>query len=347
MLFFLSRVIRRVTRPRSSALPVVVAVFVFVTSWALMVLAQPGSRLVDPDIYWWWFLVTAATVGYGDFYPESLGGRLVGAYVVVGGIATLTTVFTRIAMLIENTRGRRMQGLVQLEVTDHVVILGYVAGRTEHIVDELIANGRREIVLCAWEDQVGEHPMSTRQEVHFVRGDLLDDDILRRGCAQDAAVVLVDARDDNEALSVTVAANHVASGVHTVVTLRDLNRSRTIRRVDETVHCVQWHSTWMITEELQDPGIARIYDELMTHGGENTYSTALPASAGGCSFGDIQQALGRTHAATVLAMLAEGELTVSPAWGSRVPPGALLFYVARQRLSDRAFELALQGQRSR
>lgn len=309
-------------------------VFVFVTSWAAMALVAPHSRIVDPDVYWWWFLITASTVGYGDFYPAGVGGHLVGVYVVIGGIATLTTVFTRIAELIENARGIRMQGLAAIDLTGHVVILGYTVGRTERIVDELVAKEHDEIVLCAWADQVSEHPMSTRTQVSFLRGDLAQDEVLQRAGLADASVVLVDARDDNEAVTIAVAANHVAPGVHTVVALRDLGRSSTIGRVDRTVRCVQWHSVQLIAEEIQDPGISLVYHELMTEGGENTYSVTVPDAIAGRTYGDFQKALGSRQAATLLGFIVGDELRVSPRWDVTVPSGALLFLIADQRLSS-------------
>lgn len=315
-------------------MPAAVAAFVFLTSWALMALALPQSRIVEPDVYWWWFLITASTVGYGDFFPTGVAGHLVGGYVVVGGIATLTTIFTRIAELIENARGIRMQGLADIDLTGHVVVLGYTPGRTERIVDELTAKGHDEIVLCAWSDQLGEHPMSTREQVHFLRGSLVADDIMMRACVPDAEVVLIDARDDNEAVSIAVAANHAASGVHTVVALRDLERSLTFARVDPTVRCVQWHSIQLITEEIQDPGIALVYRELMTEGGGNTYSAVVPGEAGGRVFGDFQQALGSRHSATLLAFLDGDELRVSPPWDTPVPAGALVYFIADERISS-------------
>nr|BFE81486.1 hypothetical protein GCM10020093_040870 [Planobispora longispora] len=159
--------------------PAAVLGFVYLTSWPLMALAEPrGSELVEPAAYWWYFVVTAATVGYGDLSPETAGGRVVGVYVIVGGIAALTAVFTRLAAVLERSKGRRMKGAVTVEASGHIVILGYTPGRTERIVEELIADGPCEIVLCAWED-VQAHPMADH-DVTFVRGELTAEEVLRR-----------------------------------------------------------------------------------------------------------------------------------------------------------------------
>jgi voltage-gated potassium channel len=340
---FLSRLLSRLTRVRTWALPAGVVAFVFLTSWPLMALAEPGTNpIADPSVYWWWFVVTAATVGYGDVYPETFAGHLVGAYVIVGGIVALTTVFARLAALIETARGRRMKGLIELDLTGHVVVLGYTPGRTERIVDELTADGRREVVLCAWHD-VETDPLPGRDHVHFVRGELTEEEVLRRARLDRAEAVLVDARDDNEALSLTVAATHVNTHAHTVVTLRDMARARNFTYVDDSVRCVQWHTPHMVTEELQDPGITQVYADLMTHGGGNTYSTTVPPALGSRTFGDFQQALGRRFSATVLAARADSRLLISPDWTTPITAGSVLYYVAERRLSDEDLERALRS----
>lgn len=335
------RLWRRCTRQRSWLLPLSVALFVFLTGWGLMALAQPGTPIVQPENYWWWFLITSATVGYGDLFPETTGGRLVGAYVVVGGIITITMVFARVAGIIENARGRRMQGQIAFQGSGHVVILGFTPGRTERLVATLLADGDHDVVLCAWEEQLLEHPMPQSERVHFVRGDLTDAEVLGRAGLARATSVLVDARDDNEAVTLTVAAEHVASGVHTVVALRDLELRRTIARIDATVHCVQWHSVRMIAEELQDAGLALVYQELMTPGGKNTYSTLVPADAPATSYGEWQRALGRGLESTLLAMADGASMQVSPAWDTPVPAGATLYYVAPERLTPDQLRRAL------
>ncbi|MFI7438392.1 NAD-binding protein [Nonomuraea indica] len=341
MTIFITRLLLRLTLLGTWWTPVLVFGAVFATSWPLMALAEPaGSALVAPGNYWWYFVVTAATVGYGDLTPETTGGHVVGAYVIVGGIATLTTVFTRIAAALERGRGRRMRGAATVDDSGHIVLLGYTPGRTEQMTDELMADGTTRVVVCAW-DEVTTHPMP-EHGVEFVRGDLTDESVLRRAGVHRAHSVLVDARDDNEALAVALTADHVAEGAHLVVALRDLRRIRHLRYVAESLSCVQWHSPYMITEELRDPGITEIYAELTTHGGAGTHSVRLPASLGPVSVERCQTTLGRDYGATMLAARSGDALLVNPGWRSELPAGAVLYYIGSRRLTTDDLAAALR-----
>jgi voltage-gated potassium channel len=340
--FILTRLLARLGALTNWATPVAVIVLVFVTSWPLMVLAEPaGSALVQPANYWWYFAVTAATVGYGDFFPETGWGHVVGAYVIVGGIATLTTVFTKLASTLERAKGRRMQGKISVAASGHTVLLGYVPGRTERIVDQLLAEGAGRVVLCAWDELATTHPMP-EQVIDFVRGDLTGEETLRRAGVPAAAAVLVDGRDDNESLAITVTVHHLNPTVHLVVALRDLDRTVLLQRIDDTVRCVQWHTPRMITEELTSPGIADVYTELMTAGGVNTYSVRLPDSLGPVLVERCQTALARRHGAIVLAARTNGRLLVNPDWQTQLPAGSILYYVSVQRLTPDQISQALK-----
>lgn len=59
----------------------------------LTVVAAVLARAVEPETFHtlgeaaWWALQTVSTVGYGDVVPESFAGRLVGAALMLLGVA--------------------------------------------------------------------------------------------------------------------------------------------------------------------------------------------------------------------------------------------------------------------
>ncbi|MBD0322058.1 MAG: ion transporter [Aldersonia sp.] len=341
MLLLLVRVLSGVRRVAVEwAVPLCIALFVFVTSWFAMWLVAPGSELVAPANYPWYFIVTAATVGYGDFFPTGAAGHAVGAYVIVGGIVALTMLFARLVDKISTAKGRRVRGLAALDIDGHIVLLGYTPGRTERLVAELVLEPTATVVLCAW-DTVTEHPMPDLDRVLFVRGDLTDETVLHRACVDRAATVLIDCRDDNETLSVSVAVAHASrptgrrgsaeNRTHLIAALRDMSRASQFRYVSSRIQCVQWHVPNLLVEEAHDPGLSQVYAELLTAGGGgNTYSLRLNRDYP--SFGAVQTELGRRFGAVALALRHGDELAVSPAWETPVGAGTVVYYVAATRL---------------
>jgi voltage-gated potassium channel len=83
-------------------------------SLLMTVSAGVAARLLDKKDFtslrdaMWWALQTVTTVGYGDVVPNNTVGRLIGAILMLNGIALLTVVTAGVtAMLIEQSRRRR------------------------------------------------------------------------------------------------------------------------------------------------------------------------------------------------------------------------------------------------
>lgn len=75
-----------------------VVVFVILTGGGLFSLFE--SKAGHIVTYWdgvWWAIVTITTVGYGDYYPVTVAGRIVGIFVMFSGIGFVATVTTALA----------------------------------------------------------------------------------------------------------------------------------------------------------------------------------------------------------------------------------------------------------
>ena len=51
----------------------------------------PGANITTGGDALWWGLVTATTVGYGDEYPITTGGRITGAFLLLSGVVVFAT----------------------------------------------------------------------------------------------------------------------------------------------------------------------------------------------------------------------------------------------------------------
>jgi len=62
-----------------------------------------GANIQGVGDGWWWAITTMATVGYGDTYPVSPQGRIVGTALMIMGVALLGTITASIASNFNST----------------------------------------------------------------------------------------------------------------------------------------------------------------------------------------------------------------------------------------------------
>ena len=57
----------------------------------------PGSNILTLGNALWWSVVTVTTVGYGDYTPVTLGGRLTAVALLLLGLVSLAVLTAQIA----------------------------------------------------------------------------------------------------------------------------------------------------------------------------------------------------------------------------------------------------------
>jgi voltage-gated potassium channel len=102
---------------RKGALPHFLFVaFLLMLNGVIMVFAfedmYPGSNIHSIGQSFWWACVTVATVGYGDYFPVTFGGRLTAVALMALGLVTAAVVTAQIASSFMDQATARRAGMV-------------------------------------------------------------------------------------------------------------------------------------------------------------------------------------------------------------------------------------------
>jgi len=93
---------------------------------------RPGTTFHGWGDGIWWALTTLTTVGYGDHVPGTTAGRVVGAVIMVAGVAVLGAVAAVVALVFASAVATREERALQAEAAT-------LEGRLETRLDALDA----------------------------------------------------------------------------------------------------------------------------------------------------------------------------------------------------------------
>lgn len=143
----------------------------------------------------YWTFVTIATVGYGDFSPETALGMYFTLTVIVLGIGTFALAVESLVDLIFKRHQMKIMGLIDVEKSKHVVICGWTESTTECIKE--IGKGNEVFVL---EENETVRKNALKNGANFVQGDPTRIKDLQKANVKGAKAVIVDLDSDSRTI---------------------------------------------------------------------------------------------------------------------------------------------------
>jgi voltage-gated potassium channel len=226
----------------------------------------------------WWALVTVTTIGYGDAFPITTAGRVVGSAVILVGIGLVGLFMGKISSILVERRIREGRGLSDAKhLSGHFVILGHKADMSGFISGILKVNPtlprERLVVISQSDETVVEELRLGFPGVLFLRGDIVDPmAILRANVAKAARVlVLADeslARSDQEKDARTVMAvmtvKNLAPDVYTCAEVIDSKYDEHLKlaKCDEVILSREY-SRFLLVSATVSEGISKVLHEML------------------------------------------------------------------------------------
>jgi voltage-gated potassium channel len=241
----------------------------------------------------WWSFVTITTVGYGDIFPETIGGRLMGVVVMIFGIgflgmftATIASAFVE-RKLLENRGLKTLKGL-----KNHILLCGWNYSAAE-IISEIHTDDKdKDIVIVA---NLEENPVDDPR-VHFVKGDPADVTKLEMACFDTASTAIVlhdestpgNGRDGQGVLTV-LAIKSARTDIYVCVQILDENNVIHCERAkaDEVI-VTGGLTAKLLGQATLDHGVTRVVSELLSNKyGNQLYKIKCPVKYVGTNFKSI------------------------------------------------------------
>jgi voltage-gated potassium channel len=68
---------------------------------------DPEAKITNTEDAFWWAIVTVTTVGYGDVYPITPGGKIIASMLMIIGIAILSILISTLGAGLIESRFKR------------------------------------------------------------------------------------------------------------------------------------------------------------------------------------------------------------------------------------------------
>jgi voltage-gated potassium channel len=269
----------------------------------------------------WWAAVTIGTVGYGDKYPITLGGRSVGLILIFAGVGLMSLFTATIASIFVEKKMREGKGLEKVKDRDHIIICGWNQ-HTEEVLQWLATFGNMvdtSVILIneLSVDEVDALKLKYHKyNLKFLRGNYVHEDVLLRANVSKAKFALIMAdisgshareRTDERTTLAALTIKSIAPYVKTVAELLDSENKQHLKRanVDEIIVRGE-HAGSLLAAAINSPGIPKVFSSMLSPGDTNKiWRVEVPRNFIGKTFKELSAFYREKQHAILLGIMKE------------------------------------------
>lgn len=247
------------------SLLIAIAIYILLINLLVLFEKDNGGSIQSISDSIWYSLVTLTTVGYGDYFPVTTGGKFIGGAFVIASLGLLlglvSTVTEHFAMISE----RKKMGYYGTDFENHIIVLGW-NNFGGGVVNQLVAASNKVVIITDEKNDIDKiYDKFSKDMVFVIYSDLKNLKILEKANIKKCHMVFINLKDDADKLITTLNIQKDYPGVEFLVTLDHSD-------LDETFHSAGVNyvlskddiASKMIASFIFEPDVAAITNDLIS-----------------------------------------------------------------------------------
>ncbi|MCT4509827.1 MAG: potassium channel family protein [Tepidibacter sp.] len=295
---------------------------------------NPGLNFGDSL---WWGFVTCTTVGYGDYYPVTSGGRIIGIILMLVGISAFGFITAAVASVFIENKLKEGLGLMDIKFKNHIAIIGW-NNKSEIILQELIQDNpdKKIVIIDEREKLVLEY-----KNTFFVHGDPTKDETLAKANIENAHTVIVvaDEKLNNEGMAdaksvlICLAVDKLNTNIHLIAEVLNKENVTHFQRanVNDIIISNEMSSRVMVRSALYK-NVSQALKELLTSSyGNEIYEGKVNNEDIGITFKNLVSKYIERYNAVILG-IANKDVLLNPDKDYIIDKDDIIIYISKEKL---------------
>lgn len=247
---------------------IVIALAVYAVLVLALVLAESGNEKASITSFSdavWYSAVTLTTVGYGDMYPTTLAGKLIGFTFLVSSVSFLGLFVGEVGAIINERRERKRMGQDGTAFSDHIVVIGW-DHFARSILQQLLPAEREVAVITGSRDDVELiNNAFGRKSVFVLFAELHHPDQFEKAGVDRAQLVFVNYGSDTDKLIAVLNLKKRYGDMRFLVALDNPDLKETFRAAGVTYALSKTEiAAKMIASYIFEPDVAEFSNDLIS-----------------------------------------------------------------------------------
>lgn len=277
-----------------------------------------SSTIANIQDSFWWTVVTLTTVGYGDFYPKTIPGRIISLIVMFIGIGVVSIINSSVAQFFVEKRLREEFGMGTdtYKLKNHIILCEWNP-RSKQIVQELRKHDKtkqKPIVLIA---DIERKPLPD-ENLFFIKGQV-NDETLNKAKLEDAKTVIILGDDkldytsrDAKVILSTLTVESINKKAYTIVEIFNESYIATCKRAcaDEIILSSNLNCNLIVSAAINH-GISEVVSDILNYSqGSQLYKIPVPKDEINRPFIDVFIRMKQNEQSIVIAIQQHNERKV-------------------------------------